>query len=156
MIGYVATNDINHVKAQIIRMMNTYEQQKKQEEEQKRAHHHPAHQDDSVLIRSSNQTESLLLLDDAFDTRNDRNEQQPLSQFNMNELSQMIDHDMSTYHNQNDDASQTESELDDEQAECLGLVKQVPPLKMSTYREYLFWQAQNKVVGKEGSGETET
>lgn len=56
----------------------------------------------------------------------------------------MIDHDMSTYQN-GDDASQTESELDDEQAECLSLVKQVP-LKISTFREYLFWQAQNKVV----------
>jgi hypothetical protein len=56
----------------------------------------------------------------------------------------MIDHDMSTYQN-GDDASQTESELDDEQAECLNLVKQVP-LKISTFREYLFWQAQNKVV----------
>ena len=55
----------------------------------------------------------------------------------MNEYSQMIDHDMSTYQN-GDDASQTESELDDEQAECLNLVKQVP-LKISTFREYLFW-----------------
>jgi len=84
-----------------------------------------------------------LLLDPDFDMRNDRAEQ-PLSQFNMNEYSQMIDHDMSTYQN-GDDASQTESELDDEQAECLNLVKQVP-LKISTFREYLFWQAQNKVV----------
>lgn len=35
--------------------------------------------------------------------------------------------------------------MDDEQAECLGLMRRVQPLKISTYRDYLFWQSSNRV-----------
>lgn len=64
----------------------------------------------------------------------------------MNEYSQMLDSDMHTYNNDDDDASKTESEMDDEQAECLSLMRRVQPLKLSTYRDYLFWQSRNKVL----------
>ena len=55
----------------------------------------------------------------------------------------MIDDDMQTYNNC-DDASQTESELDDDDAERVNLLKKVP-LQMSTFREYLIWQTKHKV-----------
>ncbi len=48
---------------------------------------------------------------------------------------------MLTYNN---DASATESELDDEEAEFIGLVNKVP-LSFNMYRDYLLWQTKHKV-----------
>lgn len=45
-----------------------------------------------------------------------------------------------TYEN----GSATESELDEEEAECLKLVKKVQ-LSMNQFRDYLIWQNQNKI-----------
>jgi len=42
---------------------------------------------------------------------------------------------MMTYNN---DASATESELDDEEAEFIGLINKVP-LNFNMYRDYLIW-----------------
>lgn len=50
-------------------------------------------------------------------------EMQPLSQYVANEQSNMLDDEMMTYNN--DNASQTESELEDEEANTLGLLKKV-------------------------------
>lgn len=54
----------------------------------------------------------------------------------MNEQSHLIDDDMMTYQNDASD-SQTESELDDEEAELVQAVKQVKEVSMGMYREYL-------------------
>ena len=50
---------------------------------------------------------------------------------------------MQTFNHQ-DSASQTESELEDDEAQTLGLLKKVE-LPMQTFREYLKWQLTHKV-----------
>lgn len=55
---------------------------------------------------------------------------------------------------QNEESSQTESEMDDEQAECVDLLKQVN-LGFSLYRDYLFWQTHHKVQASVFNQESE-
>ena len=68
---------------------------------------------------------------------------QALSQYVANEQSCLMDDDMQTFNHQ-DSASETESELEDDEAQTLGLLKKVE-LPMQTFREYLKWQLKNKV-----------
>ena len=55
---------------------------------------------------------------------------------------------------QNEESSQTESEMDDEQAECVDLLKQVN-LGFSLYRDYLIWQTHHKVQASVFNQESE-
>jgi hypothetical protein len=72
-------------------------------------------QDDSaLLLRQSEFLETIHF---------EQMEMQPLSQYVANEQSNMLDDEMMTYNN--DNASQTESELEDEEANTLGLLKKV-------------------------------
>ena len=70
------------------------------------------------------------------------NDLAPLSQYVANEQSCLLDDHMMTYNNS--ESSQTESELEDDEAAALGLLRKVK-LNMQLYREYLEWTQQNSV-----------